>query len=60
MMLADAGMCVLVIIFFICFRTIVAPMLNATASEHYTNFWGDMDENVSISRKLYLTLVNID
>lgn len=26
-------------------KPIVAPMLNATFSKHYTNFWGDMDEN---------------
>lgn len=31
------------------FRPIIAPMLNASIGETYSNFWGGMDEMVNIS-----------
>jgi len=31
------------------FRTVIAPMMNS--SSLYTNFWGDIDQSVSASRK---------
>ena len=47
--MADVDFCVLVY-----YRPIIAPMLNCTMSQSYSNFWYGMDDQVSTTSNTFI------